>query len=187
MKKPKCVIVTGRPGAGKTTLAKKLGERLGMPVISRDEIKEGYVNTWGVPHDQLPPSTNGHISQLFFQLVNSYLAAHVSVVIEAAFQHNVWQAQMPDILELSVPLIIECSLNSVTAAHRHLQRGLNDPKREFFHGDTRVAHYKVTGEILPPDVYTSPQLGILTIQVGTRAEYVPDLDEIVSRINDLQA
>src|SRR2546426_6363156 len=39
-RKPKCVIITGQPGSGKTTLAKKLGERLWMPVISRDEIKE---------------------------------------------------------------------------------------------------------------------------------------------------
>ena len=40
--------MTGRAGAGKTTLSKKLGARLWMPVISRDEIKEGYVNTFGV-------------------------------------------------------------------------------------------------------------------------------------------
>ncbi|MBA4125068.1 MAG: hypothetical protein H0X72_21705 [Acidobacteria bacterium] len=39
--KPKCIIVTGRAGAGKTTLSKKLGRQLWMPVISRDEIKEG--------------------------------------------------------------------------------------------------------------------------------------------------
>ena len=41
-----------------------------MPVISRDEIKEGYVNTYGVKHDQLPPDTNGLVSELFFGIVN---------------------------------------------------------------------------------------------------------------------
>ena len=34
-----------------------------MPVISRDEIKEGYVNSYGVKHDQLPPDTNGSKSR----------------------------------------------------------------------------------------------------------------------------
>ena len=53
-KTPKCVIVTGRPGAGKTTLSKELAQQLWMPVVSHDEIKEGYVNTFGVQHDQLP-------------------------------------------------------------------------------------------------------------------------------------
>jgi len=96
--KPKCIIVTGRPGSGKTTLARKLGLRLWMPVISRDEIKEGYVNTYGVRHDQLPLGSNGLVSDFFFCLVNQYLAGKVSVVIEAAFQHEVWKQRMPAIL-----------------------------------------------------------------------------------------
>ena len=55
--KPKCIIVTGRPGSGKTSLSKRLAEQLWMPVISRDEIKEGYVNTHGVKHDGLTDRT----------------------------------------------------------------------------------------------------------------------------------
>ena len=96
-RKPKCVIVTGRQGSGKTTLAKKLGERLWMPVICRDEIKEGYVSTYGVKHDELPPDTNGKITDFFFTIVDRYLERHVSVVIEAAFQHKVWAPRMPAI------------------------------------------------------------------------------------------
>lgn len=59
--KPKCIVVTGRPGSGKTTLARKLAEGLWMPKISRDEVKEGYVNTFGMKHEQLqnpPPKTS---------------------------------------------------------------------------------------------------------------------------------
>ena len=46
-----------------------------MPVISRDEIKEGYVNTHGVKHDQLPPETNAVVSDFFFELVITVLPA----------------------------------------------------------------------------------------------------------------
>jgi len=52
--KPKLVIVTGRTGAGKSTLVKKLGALLYFPAILRDEIKEGYVGTFRIKHDKLP-------------------------------------------------------------------------------------------------------------------------------------
>jgi len=81
--KPKCIIVTGRAGSGKTTVSKKLGRQLWMPVISRDEIKEGYVNTFGVKHDQLSPDTDGLVSNFFFDIVCQYLTNKVSIVIEA--------------------------------------------------------------------------------------------------------
>ena len=122
-RKPKCIIITGRAGAGKTTLAKKLGQRLWMPVISRDEIKEGYVNTFGVKHDRLSPDTDGLVTDFFFAIVNQYLEAQISVVIEAAFQHKVWEPRMPKILELASPLIVLCSADGAVAARRHLRRG----------------------------------------------------------------
>lgn len=181
-KKPKCIIVTGQAGSGKTTLAKKLGERMWMPMISRDEIKEGYVNTFGVKHDQLPPDTDGLVTGFFFDIVNQYLAGNVSVVIEAAFQHQLWEYRMPKILELGSPFIVLCSIDPVLAARRHLGRGLENPNREFYHSDNRVVHYRQTGEFLFPASYTPPKFNIPTIQVSTDGEYVPSIDEIVKQI-----
>jgi 2-phosphoglycerate kinase len=186
-RKPKCIIVTGRAGAGKTTLAKKLGEQLWMPVISRDEIKEGYVNTYGVKHDQLPPDTDGLVTDFFFGIVNQFLAGKISVVIEAAFQHKVWEPGMPKIFELASPMIVLCSVDDTVAARRHLQRGLENPNREFYHSDNRVVHYRKTGEFLYPASYTAPKFNIPTIQVSTDGEYVPCIDEIVKQIQSSDA
>ena len=185
--KPKCIIVTGRAGAGKTTLSKKLGERLWLPVISRDEIKQGYVNTFGVKHDRLPPDTDALVTNFFFDLVNQYLAGKISVVIEAAFQHKVWEPRMPKISELGTPIIVLCSVDEVVAARRHLQRGLENPEREFYHSDNRVVHYRKTGEFLYPADYTAPKLDVPTIEVSTAGEYDPSIDELVKRIKSTDA
>jgi len=183
--KPQCVIVTGRPGSGKTTLTKRLAERLWLPVISRDEIKEGYVNTHKVKHDQLPENTNGIVTELFFEIVNHYLANRISVVIEAAFQHDVWASRMQKIVELSSPTVVICTVDALVAANRHLKRGLENAEREFYHGDKRVAHYRKTGEVLKPEPYRAPQFDMPTIEVSTEGEYAPTIDEIAMRIRSI--
>jgi predicted kinase len=185
--KPKCIIVTGRAGSGKTTLSKKLGQQLWMPVISRDEIKEGYVNTFGVKHDQLSPDTDGVVSNFFFNIVCQYLANKVSVIIEAAFQHAVWESRMPKIIELSDPYIILCSIDVEIAAQRHLQRGLANPRREFYHEDKRVSLYRVTGEIGTPRPYVAPNFNVPTLKVLTESDYSPSLDEITHQIQSQNA
>jgi hypothetical protein len=88
-------------------------------------------------------------------MVNKYLAGKVSVIVEAAFQHDVWKGRMPEMLELASATIVVCSVDDAVAAARHLQRGLENPNREFFHGDKRVAHYRSTGEVLSPESYAA--------------------------------
>lgn len=182
-KTPKCVIVTGRPGSGKTTLSKELAQRLWMPVVSRDEIKEGYVNTFGVQHDQLPSETNRVVSDFFFEVVNQYLTNKVSVIIEAAFQHRAWEAKMPEIAGVSRPFLVVCSIDAELAARRHLQRGLDDSNRTFYHGDKRVDIYRQTGVISPPGDYVSPAFDMPTMRVSTEGAYGPSVDEIVRQIH----
>ena len=182
--KPKCIIVTGRAGAGKTTLAKELGKRLWMPVISRDEIKEGYVNTFGVKHDQLPNDTDLIVTNFFFEIVDQYLTNKVSIITEAAFQHKIWEPRIDRIAEKSNPLIIVCSIDVEIAARRHLQRGLDEPKRTYYHDDKRVSVYLTTGEMGTPKPYEPPVLNVPTIHVSTDGEYSPTIDQIVRTILD---
>ena len=42
-----CILVTGIPAAGKSTMAKELGKQLNIPVISKDSIKEILFDTVG--------------------------------------------------------------------------------------------------------------------------------------------
>jgi cytidylate kinase len=180
--KPKCVIVTGRPGAGKATICKQLSKRLWMPVVSRDEIKEGYVTTFGAKHDELPADTNAVATNFFFDVIDLYLENKISIIIEAAFQHQVWEPRLATIAEIANPFMIICAVDAETAANRHLQRGLIEPEREFYHGDNRVVVYRETGVMLPAGAYETPHFDIPTIHVSTYGEYLPTIDEIVEKI-----
>ena len=93
---------------------------------------------------------------------------------------------MPKIIELASPWIVVCSIDDAIAARRHLQRGLENPNREFFHGDKRVAQYRETGQILSPESYAAPQFDVPTIHVSTDGEYAPCIDEVVKQMQSIK-
>jgi predicted kinase len=174
----KCVIITGRPGSGKSTLSRKLHVALHMPLVSRDEIKEGLVSSFGVSHDALPPDTNREATGIFFSVVQMLLDSRVSLVVEAAFQHRVWETVVPGWARVSDVSLIVCEVDADLAARRHLQRALEDPTREFFHGDRSATHFKEPGAVLPPGEYLPPAFDLPTLKVDTTDGYDPDVAAI---------
>ncbi len=126
--------------------------------------------------------SNAVVTNLFFELVRQYLAGQVSVVIEAAFQHAVWEAKMPMIRQMSNPYLVIRSVDAEVAASRHLERGLSDSRREFYHGDRRVSIYRATGEMAPAGEYVEPDFDVPTIRASTERDCSPGVDKIVRMI-----
>ena len=177
---PLCLIITGRPGAGKTTLANLLAAELHLPLVSRDALKEGYVRSQGRSHRELPPETNGLVTDHFFVTLQQHLSAGISLIAEAAFQHRVWASRLPDIQAIGQAICVVCTLDESLAAERHLQRGLHDPWREYFHGDLNVTNFRESGVMAPPAPYQQPELDIPTLAVNTASAYSPPLVDIVA-------
>jgi len=177
-------MVTGRPGSGKTTLAEKLSKELYLPKLSRDEIKEGYVNTFNIKHDNLSKDTNITVNEIFFESTINFLNWNVSIIIEAAFQHKLWNTIISKIIQIAQPFIIICDLDEKISAKRHLERGLKDPNREFFHGDKRVSIYRETGQFLSGGTYDTPDFDLPTLLVSTHNGYLPEINEIIKFIKE---
>ena len=176
---PYLIIVTGRPGSGKTTFAKELSDKIYMPLISRDQIKEGYVHTLGKNHTKLPPEANKIATEIFFDTLMGLMENNISVIAEAAFQHEVWSSMLKRFMEIEkirLYLLI-CKIDSKLALERYVNRGLNNELREYFHGDIGVAMAR-KGLDLKISPYNEPQLNIPTFHIDTSAEYNPSIDEL---------
>ena len=120
---PVLVLVTGRPGVGKSTLAPKLAKALSCPLVSRDEIYEGIRRTRRAGPEA--PADDGVMMtafDAFFGTVELLVRAGVTLVAEAAFQDPRWRLGLGPITTLADIRIVHCVLDPELAAERVARR-----------------------------------------------------------------
>jgi predicted kinase len=82
---PLLVVVTGMPSSGKTTFAESLAERLRLPLIAKDDLKESLFDSLGAGDVAWSGRLGDAAYTLIFDLATTILAARVSMIIEANF------------------------------------------------------------------------------------------------------
>jgi predicted kinase len=179
VRQPELIVVTGRPGSGKTTLAHALARAVRCPAICRDEIKEGFVNTTGARSGAAADNVDLEIYHVFFDTVTRLLDRRVTLVAEAAFQHKLWAPKLEPLRRIARVRIIVCGPDAQLAHARHRERILGDPDRERFHDD-RVLHVSLGGGDAPIRPYDPPRLDVPTLTIDTSDGYRPAFEEIVA-------
>ncbi|GAA3456246.1 AAA family ATPase [Dactylosporangium matsuzakiense] len=177
VQQPTLVVVSGPPGAGKTTLAHRLARRIGCPAICRDEIKEGMVHAAGEfvagPSDPLTMRT----LPVFFQVLELLLRAGVTTVAEAAFQDRVWRPHLQPLADLATIRVVHCRVTAETARARIRKRREDDPTRRA-HGDSPRSDSEAHAST--HNGFDRVRLDVPQLEVDTTADYRPTLDEIAA-------
>ena len=85
MPAPLLIIVTGMPSSGKTTVAEALSVRLRLPLIAKDEIKEGLFDSLGTGDVEWSGRLGRAAYVLIFGFARTLLASGISAIVEANF------------------------------------------------------------------------------------------------------
>ena len=147
---PLVLIVTGPPGAGKTTLARRLSASFALPLMTKDTIKKSLFETLGTDCRQSASDRawskqlGGASMELLYIYVESQLAAGRSCVVEGNFVAAFGTPAFRRLQERYpfLPIQVNCVADPAVLAARFRKRALS--------GERHPGHH----DHLPPD----PQL-----------------------------
>ncbi len=178
MQKPSIIYISGAPGAGKTTLAKRLSAELYIPHISSDLIHGGHRFTDVVSHDRSVSFHEAYVPILqdMAQRGVSFIADHV--LVKDRSSHDVIEKLLPYahviIIHLKVTDPIQRYLDRELA---RIDKGVvlrEDELRE------RAEYHRTNLE------YTAElgEYGVPTLVVNADDGYEPKFEEIVGWIEE---
>lgn len=123
---PVLVIVSGPPGSGKTTLARRVGERVHLPVIVKDDFKEMLFDTLGWSDTARSKTLGSATWELLFLLMDRLLAGGASVIVESNFYPKFQGERILALQERHTFDVVElncrCDPDLLAKRYRHRER-----------------------------------------------------------------
>ncbi len=175
---PLLVLVSGPPGAGKSTVAQQLAERLTLPLIGIDTLKASIARELDVAEHGRGGAAGQRAFALASTLARQCLESGASVILEKAWQRGRSEQDLIPLLALARGVQIH-----VTAAQEvAVERGLARAARPGLVDMAEVHRMLASGE-LDWDSFDPLDLDVPLVVVRTDAGPI-DLDAVASQCWD---
>jgi predicted kinase len=136
---PTIIIVTGRPAAGKSTLAQWLSQELQLPLVGKDSIREELFDRLGWKDRQWAQELGKASIDMMFYFARAELAVGHSVIMDNSFYPPVSNPRFQALKEQyhAVSIQIVCDSDRDTLFQRFRSRA-DSGDRHPGHGDQAV-------------------------------------------------
>ncbi len=175
------VVVSGAPGSGKTTLARRLAGELTMPLLSRDALKEILLDTLGAD-DRAASQCLGVASYaLLAGMLDTLVGTVPGLVVESNFTRGRAEGELAPLVQRADAVFLHCETTREEIVRRIDARS-GDGERHSGHFDAvalpDVLDRLAAGAFDPLDL-PAPKL-----RIDTTDGYAPPWSRIVRFVHD---
>jgi predicted kinase len=173
---PPLVVISGAPGSGKTTLARRLSLDLGLPLLEKDALKETLSDAMGAPAD-VPASMRlgGGAYAVLVEVARTLLDAGCGVIVESNFRRDVSEPILEPLVSRSSALLIHCTAATDILTSRYARRFANGERHPAHLDGARAAGL---AEDLSAGRFEPLRLSIPTLVVDSADGWRPSYGEV---------
>jgi predicted kinase len=165
------VVVGGAPATGKTTLARELGVVLGLPVITKDDIKEALAAPFATGDRDWSKQLGVAAYSALYAVAERILTAGQGLILESNFWHPDSEAALRALARLAPTVVIVCRTTDALRRQRFEERAARGRHR--VHVDSAIL-----AEWSADDAKFQIDVGVPRLVVDTSDGYTPALEHV---------
>lgn len=178
--RPLMIIVQGKPGAGKTTLSKRLAKDLGIHRMGKDDLKEFLFDEMGIGDRAWSTTLGRASSEMLYPLAEALLDSGVPFILESAYYRALSEPRLQAMVESSNARCIQiyCEIEPGERRRRFIARNESGERHP---GHVDAMNYDASDEKADNEKYAPLDVGELW-KVDTTSFGEPEYDILRRRV-----